>query len=62
MLMSIANREYPRTAKLYDRTSYAISLDEIKRIVLTSLALDCANARECLGMEQVSSCRRKAKK
>ena len=34
------------TTKLYDRTSDAISLDEIERIVLTSLALDCAHARE----------------
>ena len=46
MLMSIAVHESPRTTKLYDRTSYAISLDEIERIVLASLALDCAHARE----------------
>jgi integrase len=30
----IANHESPRTTKLYDRTSDAISLDEIERIVL----------------------------
>lgn len=30
----IAARESPRTTKLYDRTSDAISLDEIERIVI----------------------------
>jgi len=44
--MSIANHESPMTTKLYDRTIYTISLDEIERIVLTSLALDCAPERE----------------
>jgi hypothetical protein len=30
----IANHESPRTTKLYDRTSDAISLDEIERILI----------------------------
>jgi hypothetical protein len=30
----IANRESPRTTKLYDRTSDGISLDEIERIII----------------------------
>ena len=35
----IANHESPRTTKLYDRTSDAISLDEIERILIGTLAL-----------------------
>jgi hypothetical protein len=31
---AIAAHESPRTTKLYDRTSDAISLDEIERIVI----------------------------
>ena len=30
----IANHESPRTTRLYDRTNDAISLDEIKRILI----------------------------
>jgi hypothetical protein len=30
----IANHESPRTTKLYDRTSDAISLDEMERILI----------------------------
>jgi integrase/recombinase XerD len=30
----IANHESPHTTKLYDRTSDAISLDEIERILI----------------------------
>ena len=31
---AIANHESPRTTKLYDRTSDAISLDEVEKIVI----------------------------
>jgi hypothetical protein len=31
---SVANYESPRTTKLYDHTSNAISLDEVERIVI----------------------------
>ena len=30
----IANHESPRTTKLYDRTSDAVTLDEVERIVI----------------------------
>ena len=33
-VQAIANRESPRTTKLYDRSSDAISLDEIERILI----------------------------
>jgi hypothetical protein len=33
-VQQIADHELPRTTKLYDRTSDAISLDEIERILI----------------------------
>jgi hypothetical protein len=33
-LPQFANHESPRTTKLYDRTSDAISLDELERILI----------------------------
>ena len=34
MAQAMAAHESPRTTKLYDRTSDAVSLDEVERIVL----------------------------